>query len=354
MLEFTEKQYVKTIPRGKYILAGDIGGTNANFGILAGKKLKLFLSLHFKSKEIKDFTKVVDTVVTHVYKKYKITFASVCFAAAGADSGKGLCMTNRNFCIDLTKIKKKTKMASVFLINDFEAISYGINVLDKSQFLTIKEGVLVKKAPRIVVGAGTGLGKGFLIYEKDKNSYVAYPSEGGHGDAVVIGEDDWKLFSFIQKETRKDIIEWEDLISGQGIVNLYHFVGHLKQYKKTKWRKMIQNHEAPQMLISKFKHRDNQSRDAYTLFIKFYARCAKNFALDILPFSGVYIAGGIAAANPEPFNHKIFVDEFTNTKKQKDILKKIPIFLIKDYNVSLYGAAFMASQKRGEQKRGGK
>ncbi len=349
MLEFKKKRYVRNIPKGKYVLAGDIGGTNSNFGIHYGKKPKLILSIHFKSEEIKDFADVVKYVVNHAKNEHNITFSAACFAVAGVQTKKGVSLTNRNFSVEITKIKKKSNIKSVSVINDFQAVSLGINLLPKNKIIKLKDGVKVNRAPKIVIGAGTGLGKGFLIYEESRKSYVGHASEGGHGDAVAIGKEDRKLFNFVQKETRREVVEWEDLISGRGIANLYHFIGHLKKYPKTKYTDLIKKDEAPQMSISKYKHKDPQSRDAYRAFVKFYARCAKNFALDILPFGGIYIAGGIAAANPEPFKHKIFVEEFVNSFKQKDLLKKMPIFLIHDYNVSLYGAAIVAlHNKRGK------
>ena len=104
MLKFKERRYVKRIPRGEYVLACDAGGTNTNFGVLHEKKLTLVLSLHFKSKEIKDFTAVVKQVLFHIKKQHNIHAASACFAAAGAQSHEAVCMTNRNFCVDLSRI----------------------------------------------------------------------------------------------------------------------------------------------------------------------------------------------------------------------------------------------------------
>jgi len=341
MVEFTEKSYKKAPPSSGYVLAGDIGGTHSDFGVFkkVGSKLTLFFSLHVKSKDITDFSHVVKSILTHIKITHNISIKKACFAAAGIRTSNNICMTNRNFCIDLKKIQQRTSITKAKLINDFEAISYGIPVMRRNQFMRIKDGDVLSKQPKIVIGAGTGLGKGFLIYDNHQKSYQAYPSEGGHSDAVAIGDNDRKLFSFIQKETGKEVLEWEDLVSGRGIENLYHYVGHVKKYKLTKYGREIHKAKSEGLLISKYKHVDARCKETYKYFIKFYARCAKNFALDLLSFGGVYIAGGIAADNPEPFTHTIFTKEFLNTKKQKQILTKIPVILIKDYNISLYGAA---------------
>jgi glucokinase len=75
------------------------------------------------------------------------------------------------------------------LINDFTAISYAIPLLDPdnpSQILKIPhcDGSL-PPTPReglaLVVGAGTGLGVGFLLKQKEGRC-LAFPSEGGHSE----------------------------------------------------------------------------------------------------------------------------------------------------------------------------
>jgi glucokinase len=74
----------------------------------------------------------------------------------------------------------------------------------------------------------------------------------------------------------------------------------------------------------------------------FYARCAKNIALDTLAMGGIYIAGGIAAKNKEIFQTEEFIQSFEASLKRSDVLKQIPIYLIVNYDVSLYGACLAA------------
>ena len=75
------------------------------------------------------------------------------------------------------------------------------------------------------------------------------------------------------------------------------------------------------------------------MYARFYARCAKDFALNALAVGGVYIAGGIAAKNLPMFELPAFMKEFVNCGKQQALLQEIPVYVITDYNVSLYGAA---------------
>ncbi|MDE4957580.1 glucokinase, partial [Francisella tularensis subsp. holarctica] len=75
--------------------------------------------------------------------------------------------------IDKTKVK---------VINDCEAIGYGIESLDREKdIITIQEGKKDDDNLCAVGGAGTGLGMCLVSYEKDDKPRV-YKTEGVHVD----------------------------------------------------------------------------------------------------------------------------------------------------------------------------
>jgi len=73
---------------------------------------------------------------------------------------------------------------------------------------------------KALIGAGTGLGKSILIYDKHFKIYVPIPSEGGHGDFPIQNDFEIKLTKFI-KEFRgiSQPITYEELLSGRGYSN---------------------------------------------------------------------------------------------------------------------------------------
>lgn len=84
---------------------------------------------------------------------------------------------------------------------------------------------------------------------------------------------------------------------------------------------------------------DALCKDAFLYYAQFYARCAKNFTLDVLALNGIYIAGGIAAKNISIFQHPVFMEEFVKCGRHSQLLKNVPVYVIANYNVNLYGAA---------------
>ena len=117
-----------------------------------------------------------------------------------------------------------------------------------------------------------------------------------------------------------------------------------KRFESTKYAKEISAAKDKVGLIAKYKNKDRACKETFKLYTRFYARIAKNLVLDSLATGGLYIAGGIALKNREIFKSKEFIREFENVNTLS-ILKRIPIFLIADYNVSLYGAAYLAKER---------
>jgi glucokinase len=341
MIQFKEKKYVTVIPRNiSCILGADIGGTNANFGIFQvqnGRPI-LLLSLHAKSQQIKEFPPVVKDLLTLLQQTYGITISHTLFAAAGVISpGRDYSRpTNLSIIIDAADIKKTTGLNCVYVVNDFEVIGYGLDLIAPKDLVFVNKGVAREYANKAIIGAGTGLGKCIMMWERDRKRYVPIASEGGHEDFAVQNSLELELVEFIQhKEKRSCNISWEDVLSGNGIQRIYQFFHARSNDGHDATREQIPH---PDEIFNARNH-DKHSQDTFTLYTKLYARCAKNFALDILARGGLYIAGGIAANNLEMFQLPQFMHEFVNCGKQAKLLKEVPVWVITDYNVSLYGAA---------------
>jgi glucokinase len=332
-----EEKYVRNVPKGKEFLLGvDIGGTNSNFGVFKDKKL--LLALHYKSKEVKNFTWLFSQVTTHVKEKYGISIQAAGIAGPGIVRKRGthLTTTNLSWGIDTKKLREKFPLRKVKLMNDYAAIAYGIDLLPKKSVVQVKKGIPLKTGTRIVLGAGTGLGKEIIRYDDHIKKYVPLSSEGGHGDLAVVNQEELQLADFVRKKTKKQVVEWEDVLSGPGSVNIFQFVESYENLPVTQHVKDIRAKKYDPKMITICG--DAMCGRTFEFFSRFYARCAKNFALDALALGGVYIAGGIAAKHVQMFKAKAFRDEFINSKKMKKTLQQIPVYVIADYNVSLYGA----------------
>ena len=342
-MECKEVKHTKHIPKKCHVvLAVDVGGTHSNFGVFT-KDLQFLVSFHYASEEIKNFSSQVKKVIEFVRDKYGWKVTNCCIAAAGVvqRSGTYLKPTNLHWSIDTKSIQKVTKLHSVRLINDFEAIAYGITQLPKRSIVQVKSGQPEKNATKAIIGAGTGLGKAILRH--DGKDYIPIASEGGHGDFAPFTEEEFSLAQWISKQEKRPA-EWEDVLSGPGTAKLYKYFEKNKKILLTAKGKEIRKSGYDPNTITVCA--DKLCTMTFDYFVRFYARCAKNFALDTLALGGLYIAGGIAAKHLQIFKSKTFKEEFINNGKMKKLLQKIPVYVIADYNVSLYGAALGSLKKK--------
>ena len=338
---FRHVVYADSVPTNTHaVLVGDIGGTNANFAFFSinQEHTTLLFSLHAKSQEITDFTQVVIDVLTYAHNSYGISATNACFAAAGVIyEDRTVCKpTNASFTITTADIKAKTHLRCVFLVNDFEVIGYGLASLDSKKLVKVRKGTVHPHANQAIVGAGTGLGKCTMTWTKCVNRHIPVPSEGGHADFAAQDQLEYDLIAYIRtSEAWGCNVSWEDVLSGNGIKRLYNFF-RARNHDQPANHDLLTNGLHPDTI---FKNRfaDPHAHNSFELYTKLYARCAKNFALDALALGGVYIAGGIAANNLPLFEQPAFAQEFVNCGKQQTLLADIPIFVIIDYNVSLYG-----------------
>ncbi len=344
MYLITKKLYVDHVPTtGRLVLAGDIGGTNSNFGLclIQDHAITLLISYHTHSKTVTDFADLVAHIVNRIKTEYGISLKEACFGAAGAvgDHHTRVKPTNLDFVIDLEKIKQKVNFERVALINDFEIVGYGIPYVSKDDLMVINEGTVLQESSQAIVGAGTGVGKAIFAWSKDIEKYLLIPSEGGHADFAPQTDKEIALVEFIKKEIGRCNVSWEDVLSGYGIGRIYKFLSTIKLYTENGISAEIKTKDYNPDTIFSYWRDDKQCHDTFIWYSRFYGICAKNFTLEALARGGLYIAGGIASKNKALFTEPGFMDEFINCGKQAQLLREVPITLICDYNVSLYGAA---------------
>jgi glucokinase len=352
------KEHVENFDKKQYesfVFGADLGGTNTKISVAGLNKnsLELIFSLYFKTSEITSFSSILLECLNIAKSKFDIEILNGCISAAGvvSEDKKHVSLTNQIMTVNIDELIIKTGLKSILLINDFEAVGYGINLLDfenEKEVYTIRNNLINinSKKTRAVIGAGTGLGKSILVYDEEHNFYNPISSEGGHCDFPIYNEFDRELVNYIKnKRSIVKPLTYDELLSGRGIEIIYQFLKEKYLKKITKYTKEIDISKDKPPLISKYKNLDDTCKKVLSIFTIFYARCAKNFVLDSLATGGLFLAGGIASKNKEIFNSKKFFNEFENVYQYSPLLKKIPLFVILDENIGLKGACFAALKR---------
>jgi len=345
-----------------YVLGIDVGGTSTNIAISAiqNDAPLLLLKFTFNTKQLPSLLPAIQQVLFYGKENYDIDVCNACIGSSGvisADNNTAF-LTNISWNVNGKKIIEKTKLTSVFIINDFQAIGYGLNSIDLSKpenVMQIRPEISLSSRltqNRAIIGAGTGFGKCFLTYDKTLQTYIPHHSEGGHSDIACYCQNEKKIFDYIKIiKNLSAPVSYEDILSGSGIEYIYSFLLNQKKGESDVIHSHIANSDDKASLISKYRHEDEICQKTFELFTCFYARCAKNFVLDTMATGGLFIAGGIASKNSDLFKTQYFLDEFMYSQKRSDVLKNIPIYVILNYDISLYGACFAAIHKNLEKRK---
>jgi glucokinase len=356
----------------EYILAGDIGGTNTTFAVVEHKesRFRILHSHRFSTQKERSVLEPITSFLAEVSASGADWPLSICcISAAGPVESGFIQLTNAPWSISASEIERRFGIPTR-LVNDFTAISYAVVLLDQDNSGQIRriphlDGSVPSagKGMALVVGAGTGLGVGFVDKRED-GGYLAYPSEGGHSELPCHDPLTFSAFSWVGERTGYEAGA-ELLVSGQGISNIFSFLcsdafdpkqavpygfqaDAFSTLPSAEALAIMARPEADRpALIASSRTGEPRCGLAMELFADLYARKVSSLAAIFLPRGGVYLAGGISSKN-EAFllEGNRFMSRFERNYAPhiRDFLGKLPVLIVRDYAISLIGAANAAVQ----------
>ncbi len=350
----------------KTLLAGDIGGTKTILRLVETDSVvqtpqKLILTpIYEKTYPSQAYIDLVPMVVEFLNTaqnalKKPIIVGQACFGIAGPVINNTSELTNLRWSLSGEQLAKSLSLAKVSLINDFAAIGYGILGLEKADLLTLQEAEIYADAPIAVIGAGTGLGQGFLI-PATPHRYRVFNSEGGHADFAPRSPLEFQLLTYLQEEFGLERVSVERVVSGLGIAAIYQFLRQKEPRlesiamaeKFQRWKAEVGKEEKTVDLSAEIaqgsQNEDYLCQQTMKLFIEAYGAEAGNLAIKLLPYGGLYVAGGIATKNIALIKRGGFMKAFLAKGRMQSLLKQIPVHVIVNPKVGLMGAAICASQ----------
>lgn len=330
------------------LIAGDIGGTKTILRLVEvtdkAVDFKPLQELTYSSQNYSDLVPMVQEFLDQTdYKPQR-----ACFAIAGPVIQQTCQLTNLSWYLEATRLKEELNLETVSLINDFAAVSYGVLGLKENELESIQAVEPQKDAPIAIIGAGTGLGEGFLIPQGD-GDYLIFGTEGGHTDFAPRSEVEFQLLNYIREQKKLDRVSVERVVSGQGIVSIYQGLRDLKIIPETnqqvkeivqQWEQQANPEIDPAAAISQAAQAKSDSlcQKTMEIFLEAYAAEAGNLALKLLPYGGLYIAGGIAAKNLSLIKESSFLKVFKTKGRVSPILDSVPINIILNPQVGLLGS----------------
>lgn len=335
-------------------LVADVGGTNVRICLVNSSSEIVSPQSIYETKDYASFPSIVEHFLADKSEQ-RAKIAQACFAVAGPVLMGKCQLTNLPWeQLDEKQLSSQLGFA-VTLINDFVAQGYNILLDTHKKMHTLQEGIHDPQSPVGIIGAGTGLGKAFAI--PIDHSWKVFPTEGGHVNFAPRNELEEMLmrslrpkyqaicqqsFHLSSEQAESLSIDEEAVLSGSGIVDIFRTLTDFYPPNCAVEILSLPAHEqAAAIAISATKKSNILAEKTMDIFIANYGAICGNFAVNLLPFGGIYIAGGIAAKNISLIAEKkdLFLNAFqTKVRVNPELLKRCPIHIITNELSGLNGA----------------
>jgi len=328
----------------RLILSADIGGTKTYLalfslhdGVLDAVREGAYQNERYSGPDevLRDFLRVGEARA--------IEGAS--FGIACPVVGNRCVLTNLKWTVDGNALQAGFGLTKLTLINDLEAIGWGVNLLPQQDFFVLQQGV-ERHGNAALIAAGTGLGEAILFW--DGSTHVPSASEGGHTDFGPRDKTETELLGFLIGKYGH--VSYERIVSGMGLENIYDFVKARAGFEEPGWLKerIAAEGVAPVVSEEGMKGTDKNCVEALRLFVSIYGAEAGNLALKALATHGVYLGGGITPKILNALASGGFLDSFEDKGRFREFMKGLPVRVILNDRTGLIGAANYAARMLGE------
>jgi glucokinase len=322
------------------VLVGDIGGTKTGLAVAecVGDKVRLDHERRYPSRD--------HASLDAMLRRYSDDTGAACDLAALAIAGPvkdgRSRTTNLPWEVDAETIQRSLGLSAVRLLNDLEAVAWGVAALGADEVAVIHPGDPNAVGNACVVAAGTGLGEAGMFWDGERHHPFA--TEGGHTDFAPTDEREFALCQYLQRSHGH--VSWERVASGTGIGNLHAFLLEWRGGDFPDWLREEMTTGDPSAAIARAgaEAKCPICAEAMELFARLYGREAGNMALKHLALGGVYLGGGVAPKNLELLRAGGFLAGFLDKGRMSELVERMPVRVILDQRTPLFGAARFVAQ----------
>lgn len=314
---FESRDPAVTHPAAYPRLLGDIGGTNARFGWQESETAPI---THVQVLPCAEHESLL--AATQSYLKHLGFGAPPCaaFGIANPVTGDQVAMTNHHWKFSVTALREGLGVSRLLLLNDFTALALSLTLLPESHKQQIGGGHAASDAAIGLIGPGTGLGVSGLLPLGYQHKWIPIAGEGGHVSLTASSAQEFAVIQQLQQ--RYGHVSAERVISGAGLVDLYHALCDLKDGQGRDISTPAQVLERAQALPT------STANEALEMFCGFLGSVAGDLALTLGARGGIYIGGGIVPRLGERFATSSFRARFEAKGRFTAYLQEVPTWVI--------------------------
>jgi len=324
------------------ILAGDLGGTKATLTLFDCGSGGLN-ALYRNTAPTRDFHSV-QSLLDHFRAQanengvsWENKLQAAAFGVAGTIIESTAVSSNLPWAVNSKLIADRLKLdvQNVLMLNDLVAAASSLAHLQAKDLLQLNQGEAEPYAPKALIAAGTGLGEAILFW--DGTRYRVSPSEASLTDFAP--RNDRELLVLQSLRHRMSRVCCEEVVSGRGFRAIHQilFPGvHHPFFDEPGVD------PAAKITQQAFAGTCSACEETLHIWMEAYGAEAGNMALRVLPFGGVYVAGGIAIKVLPKLKDGSFVRAFSDKAKLSMKLATIPIYVVLNEDAPVLGAAHEA------------
>ena len=295
-------------------LVGDIGATNARFGLVSPEGA----ILHSSTFACADFAEIGDAVEAYLEQRGPLPMPRVgALAIAAAITGDFIRMTNHPWNFSVAALRDRLGFERLIAINDFTAVALALPRLSATDRMQVGGSAPVEGKPIAVLGPGSGLGASGLV--PTESGWVALTAEGGHVTMPPANDRESAVLDLMRE--RFDHVSAERVLSGPGLVNLYNALAALDRVPAAP-------NTAAQITDPGIGAGDRLCREATEMFCAMLGTVVGNLVLSLGAQGGVYIAGGIVPRLGQRFVDSGFRQRFEAKGRMQPYLAAVPAYVV--------------------------
>lgn len=322
------------------IVVGDVGATKVllEAGTLRGGRWRAAFGRRYAGAEHANFDNVLQAFLSELaaQRRAPLKITRACFGVAGPVSGNRVQMTNLPWLVDGDAIATRFGIARVRVVNDFAAAARGIDMLEAADLVTLQSGEPDAAAPRLVIGAGSGLGVAYMI--RAAGGWRVIAGEAGHAGFAPATPEQSDLWRDLYASAGRVAAEY--VVSGPGLVRIYDFL------RRRESGPLAPAGEAAAAIThAALELGDPLCSRALDLFVSCFGAVAGDHALAIMARGGVYLTGGIAPKILPRLANGGFCAAFNAKGAHFGAVRKMPVMAVTNEKLGLRGAALIASAR---------
>jgi glucokinase len=317
------------MPEGRSaVLCADIGGSNTRLAL--AERTPAGLDLIARESYVNAEANGLAELMRRFLSRSEAP-AAACLAVAGPTDGTLVTLTNLDWTIDARQLSLEFGFP-VRLVNDFEAVVWGLEAVPSARLVVLQAGQSVPQAPRLALGPGTGLGVAHSVWLDDR--YGPLPGEGGHVAFAPADVEQIALLNFLQAKFGR--VSAERILSGPGIADLYAFC------RTASGRPVKRQRTAAEVSAAALDGSDPIAVWAMRLFVRILGQTTGDLALITGARGGVYLAGGIPPRILSLLEGDEFLNGFRGKGRFSAAMRNVPVHVVTDPDIGLKGAALAA------------